>query len=125
MALFGVRTQLSQNDAAPYGRTRPSDGGVRSGGDIVESGAYAGREGIYHFSNEGVCSWYDFAHAIAAEAGHTQCTIEPCHSSEYPPKVERPAYSVLDKSKIKATFGVRIPHWTESLKVCMKNLKNL
>ena len=93
--------------------------------DIVESGAYAGREGIYHFSNEGVCSWYDFAHAIAAEAGHTQCTIEPCHSSEYPSKVERPAYSVLDKSKIKATFGVKIPHWTESLKVCMKNLKNL
>ena len=93
--------------------------------DIVESGAYAGREGVYHFSNEGVCSWYDFAHAIAAEAGHTQCTIEPCHSSEYPSKVERPAYSVLDKSKIKATFGVRIPHWTESLKVCMKNLKNL
>lgn len=89
------------------------------------SGAYAGREGVYHFSNEGVCSWYDFAHAIAAEAGHTQCTIEPCHSSEYPSKVERPAYSVLDKSKIKATFGVRIPHWTESLKVCMKNLKNL
>lgn len=138
MALFGVRAQLFQNDAAPYGRTRPSDGGVRPDGDadlcwrlartifdIVESGAYAGREGVYHFSNEGVCSWYDFAHAIAAEAGHTQCTIEPCHSSEYPSKVERPAYSVLDKSKIKATFGVRIPHWTESLKVCMKNLKNL
>ena len=57
------------------------------------------------FRTRGVCSWYDFAHAIAAEAGHTQCTIEPCHSSEYPSKVERPAYSVLDKSKIKATFG--------------------
>ena len=92
---------------------------------IVEGGYFAGNEGLYHFSNEGVCSWYDFAHAIAAEAGHTQCTIEPCHSSEYPSKVERPAYSVLDKSKIKATFGVKIPHWTESLKVCMKNLKNL
>ena len=91
--------------------------------EIVESGAYAGREGIYHFSNEGVCSWYDFAHAIAAGAGHTQCEIVPCHSSEYPSKVTRPAYSVLDKSKIKATFGVKIPHWTESLDVCMKNLK--
>ena len=91
--------------------------------DIVESGTYAGREGIYHFSDEGVCSWYDFAHAIAAEAGHTQCRIVPCHSSEYPSKVERPAYSVLDKSKIKAAFGVEIPHWTESLKRCMKNLK--
>ena len=92
---------------------------------LIETGRYAGNEGVYHFTDEGVCSWYDFAHAIAAEAGHTQCTIEPCHSSEYPSKVERPAYSVLDKSKIKATFGVRIPHWTESLKVCMKNLKNL
>ncbi len=90
--------------------------------DIVECGAYAGREGIYHFSNEGVCSWYDFAHAIAAEAGHTHCVIEPCHSSEYPSKVERPAFSVLDKSKVKATFGVKIPHWTESLRICMKNV---
>lgn len=93
--------------------------------DIVESGAYAGREGIYHFSNEGVCSWYDFAHAIAVEAGHTQCEILPCHSSEYPSKVARPTYSVLDKSKIKAAFGVKIPHWTTSLKICMENLKNL
>ena len=90
--------------------------------DIIESGAYAGREGIYHFSNEGVCSWYDFAHAIAAEAGHTQCEILPCHSSEYPSKVARPTYSVLDKSKIKVVFGVKIPHWTTSLKNCMKNL---
>ena len=89
---------------------------------IVESGAYDGREGIYHFSNEGVCSWYDFAHAIAAEAGRTQCEILPCHSSEYPSKVTRPAYSVLDKSKIKATFGIKIPHWRESLEICMRNL---
>lgn len=93
--------------------------------DIVERGTYAGQEGIYHFSNEGVCSWYDFAHAIAAEAGHTHCEIVPCHSSEYPSKVTRPTYSVLDKSKIKAAFGVRIPHWTESLKLCISNLKNL
>jgi len=92
--------------------------------DIVETGRYAGREGIYHFSNEGVCSWYDFACAIAAEAGHTRCRIVPCHSSEYPSKTARPAYSVLDKTKIKTTFGVEIPHWTESLKRCMKNLKN-
>ena len=92
--------------------------------DIVESGAYAGHEGVYHYSNEGVCSWYDFAHAIAAEAGHTRCEVVPCHSSEYPSKVKRPTYSVLDKTKIKTTFGLKIPHWTVSLKQCLKNLKN-
>lgn len=92
--------------------------------DIVESGAYAGHEGIYHYSNEGVCSWYDFAHTIAATAGHTQCEVAPCHSSEYPSKVKRPTYSVLDKTKIKTTFGLHIPHWTVSLDECMKNLKN-
>ena len=92
---------------------------------LIEAGRYTGNEGVYHFTDEGVCSWYDFAHAIAAEAGHTHCEIVPCHSSEYPSKVTRPTYSVLDKSKIKAAFGVRIPHWTESLKLCISNLKNL
>ncbi len=83
-----------------------------------------GKSGIYHFSNEGVCSWYDFAKAIADLAGHTECDIRPCHSSEFPSPVKRPAYSVLDKTKIKETFGIGIPYWTDSLKVCMRNLKN-
>lgn len=78
-------------------------------------------EGIYHFSDEGVCSWFDFAVEIAALAGNT-CNISPCHSSEFPSKVERPNYSVLDKTKVKKTFSVSIPHWRESLKVCMQRL---
>ena len=78
--------------------------------------------GIYNFSNEGVCSWYDFARTIAELAGHDSCEILPCHSDEFPSKVHRPAYSVLDKTKIKNTFGLRIPYWTESLRVCLNNL---
>ena len=93
--------------------------------DIVENRKYEGREGIYHYSNEGVCSWYDFAKAIADLAGHTACDIRPCRSDEFPSKVRRPAYSVLDKTKIKMTFGLRIPYWTDSLKTCLKNLKAL
>lgn len=91
---------------------------------IVEGHKYEGHEGIYHYSNEGVCSWYDFTKAIAEQAGHTACDIRPCHSDEFPSKVKRPAYSVLDKTKIKTTFGIRIPYWTDSLKTCLKNLKN-
>ena len=82
------------------------------------------KEGIYHYSNEGVCSWYDFTQMIAAYAGHTECDIQPCHSDEFPSPVKRPSYSVLDKTKIKETFGIRIPYWTESLKRCIDNLKN-
>lgn len=93
--------------------------------DIVENRKYEGREGIYHYSNEGVCSWYDFAKAIAGLAGHTACHIRPCRSDAFPSKVRRPAYSVLDKTKIKTTFGLRIPYWTDSLKTCLKNLKAL
>ena len=81
------------------------------------------KRGIYHFSNEGVCSWFDFTKKIAELAGHTACDIEPCHSDEFPSPVKRPAYSVLDKTKIKETFGLRIPYWTDSLKVCMRNMK--
>lgn len=91
--------------------------------DILENRKYEGNEGIYHFSNEGVCSWYDFTKMIAEYAGHTACDIQPCHSDEFPSPVTRPSYSVLDKTKIKHTFGIRIPYWTESLKVCLKNLK--
>jgi len=78
---------------------------------------------IFHYSNEGVCSWYDFAKMIAEYAGHTSCDIQPCHSEEFPSPVHRPAYSVLDKSKIKETFGLKIPYWTESLRKCIKNLE--
>lgn len=91
--------------------------------DILENRKYAGNEGVYHFSNEGVCSWYDFTKMIAEYAGHSGCDIRPCHSDEFPSPVTRPSYSVLDKTKIKNTFGIRIPYWTESLKVCLKNLK--
>ena len=77
---------------------------------------------IYHYSNEGVCSWYDFAKAIAEYSGHSACDIQPCHSDEFPSKVKRPSYSVLDKSKIKAAFGLSIPYWTDSLKKCIRNL---
>ena len=92
--------------------------------EIVQGRKYDGREGVYHFSDEGVCSWYDFARAIAGYAGHTGCDIGPCHSSEFPSKVRRPSFSVLDKTKVKQTFGIRIPHWTESLKACIENPKN-
>ncbi|WP_297451344.1 dTDP-4-dehydrorhamnose reductase [uncultured Alistipes sp.] len=90
---------------------------------IVEERKYEGREGVYHFSDEGVCSWYDFAAEIAGYAGHTACEIRPCHSDEFPSKVKRPAYSVLDKTKIKETFGLRIPHWRESLGRCLERME--
>jgi dTDP-4-dehydrorhamnose reductase len=83
------------------------------------------KNGIYHFSNEGVCSWYDFTKVIAALSGHTECDIQPCHSHEFPSPVIRPAYSVLDKTKIKETFGIRIPYWMDSLKVCLQNMQAL
>ena len=80
--------------------------------------------GVYHFSNEGVCSWYDFTQMIAKIAGHTACDIQPCYSSEYPSPVTRPSYSVLDKRTIKETFEVKIPYWVDSLEKCIANLKN-
>lgn len=96
-------------------------------------------EGIYHYSNEGVCSWFDFTkmiQQIAVELGtleptetwnsetHSHCDVQPCHSNEFPSPVTRPSYSVLDKTKIKETFGITVPYWTESLKKCIANLKN-
>ena len=80
--------------------------------------------GIYHYSNEGVCSWYDFTKMIAEYNGTTECDVQPCHSNEFPSPVKRPAYSVLDKTKIKEVFGVKVPYWTESLKQCISYLKN-
>ena len=90
---------------------------------IIETRMINGNEGIYHYSNEGVCSWFDFTKIIAELAGNTQCDIQPCHSSEFPSKVVRPSYSVLDKTKFKETFGIKVPYWTDSLKKCIKNLK--
>ena len=82
------------------------------------------RTGIYHFSDEGVCSWFDFTKVIAQMAGHTECDIQPCHSDEFPSPVRRPAYSVLDKTKVKETFGIEIPYWMDSLRQCIENIKN-
>lgn len=91
--------------------------------DIVENRKYVGHSGVYHYSNEGVCSWYDFAVNIARLAGNTDCDIRPCHSDEFPSPVKRPAYSVLDKTKIKQVFGLDIPYWTDSLRQCMQRMK--
>lgn len=78
--------------------------------------------GVYHFSNEGVCSWYDFTKSIHRLANITTCQVRPLHTAEYPALAPRPAYSVLDKTKIKQTFGMEIPHWEESLKRCVMQL---
>ena len=91
---------------------------------IVEKGLYAGNEGTYHFSDEGACSWYDFAVEIAAAVGHDKCRIEPCRTADYPTAARRPAYSVLDKSKLKRTFGIEIPHWRESMRYCLHRIYN-
>ena len=80
------------------------------------------KAGIYHFSNEGVCSWFDFTKMIAEYAGNKECDIQPCHSDEFPSPVKRPSYSVLDKTKVKEVFCINIPYWTDSLKVCLNNL---
>lgn len=89
---------------------------------IVENRQFDGNEGIYHYSNEGVCSWYDFTKMIAEISGNSECDIQPCHSDEFPSPVVRPSYSVLDKTKFKETFNLSIPYWTESLKKCISGL---
>lgn len=91
--------------------------------DIIENRKFEGNTGIYHYSNEGVCSWFDFTKLIAEIAGNKACDIQPCHSDEFPSPVKRPAYSVLDKSKVKETFGISVPYWMDSLKICMDNIK--
>ena len=78
--------------------------------------------GVYHFSNEGVCSWYDFTKAIHRLAGINTCSVKPLHTSEYPTKAKRPHYSVLDKSKIKHTYGIEVPYWEDSLQKCIAQL---
>ena len=88
---------------------------------IIEERRYDELEGVYHFSNEGVISWYDFAKEICELSGNV-CDIQPCHSDEFPSKVKRPSYSVLDKTKIKNSLNITIPHWKESLKKCINKL---
>lgn len=80
------------------------------------------KSGVYHFSNEGVCSWFDFTKMIAEYAGNNNCDVQPCHSDEFSSQVKRPAYSVLDKTNVKETFGISVPYWTESLKKCIANI---
>lgn len=91
-------------------------------GHIINNKLYESNYGIYHFSNEGVCSWYDFTIQIARLAGNNGCDIQPCHSSEFPSPVTRPAYSVFDKTKVKNTFGIKISYWVDSLMTCMENM---
>ena len=92
--------------------------------DIIENRKFEGNTGIYHYSNEGVCSWFDFTKMIAEIAGNTNCEIQPCHTDEFPSPVKRPAFSVLDKTKVKDTFGIKVPYWTKSLRKCMSNMKS-
>ena len=90
--------------------------------DIIENRKAASNEGLYHYSNQGECTWYEFARTIAAYSGNTECKINPCTSEEYPSPVRRPSYSVLDKTRIKKAFGMSVPHWTDSLKKCLNNI---
>lgn len=88
---------------------------------VLSERLYTKHQGIYHFSNEGVISWYDFAQEICTLSGNT-CDIQPCHSHEFPSKVTRPSYSVLDKTKVKNDFGITIPYWRDSLVRCINQL---
>ena len=90
--------------------------------EIITERKYEGNTGIYHYSNEGVTSWYDFTQMIARISGHLECDIQPCYSSEYPSPVKRPSYSVLDKKTFKDTFGIKVPYWVDSLETCIKNI---
>ena len=112
----GVPTVEKQQETQPVSSPFPTGEGR---GEACYS-----KSGIYHFSNEGVCSWYDFTKAIALLAGNTACEILPCHSSEFPSPVTRPSYSVLDKTKIKETFNLSIPYWLDSLRKCEEHLLN-
>ena len=89
---------------------------------IITDRTFRDHQGVYHYSNEGVCSWYDFTKMIAEIAGNKGCDIKPCHSDEFPSPVTRPSYSVLDKTKVKTTFDIEVPYWTDSLKKCISQL---
>lgn len=90
--------------------------------EVIERNRYEGNEGIYHYSGQGVCSWYDFAVAIRDIAGLQNCEVRPCRSDEFPSPVARPAYSVLDKTKAEQRLGLTIPHWLTSLAPVVKSL---
>jgi dTDP-4-dehydrorhamnose reductase len=90
--------------------------------DLLETKPLEALSGIYHYSNEGVCSWYDFTKSIAEMSGNTSCEIQPCHSDEFPSSVIRPPYSVLDKTKLKKDFNLTVPYWRDSLSICINNL---
>lgn len=92
---------------------------------IVEEELDKGHEGLYHYSNEGVCSWFDFAKTIAQKAGNTACDVRPCHSDEFPSPVVRPSFSVLDKTLFKNTFALDVPYWTDSLELCLQGIKKM
>ena len=92
---------------------------------IIGERRFEGRAGIYHYANEGACTWFDFAKRIAELAGHTGCEIRPCRSEEFPSQVRRPHYSVLDKTKFKQTFGLAIPDWEDALVRCLQQLNAL
>lgn len=93
--------------------------------EIITERKYEGNTGIYHYSNEGVTSWYDFTQMIARISGHLECDIQPCYSSEYPSPVKRPSYSVLDKKTFRDTFGIKVPYWVDSLETCIKNIQTI
>ena len=116
-AIGVILADYAGHSSSEAGHSRSEAGHSRSeaGHSRLDRESYP-HGGIYHFSNEGVCSWYDFTKAIAALAGHDACDIQPCHSDEFPSKVKRPAYSVLDKSKIKESFSVEVPYWVDSLR---------
>ena len=123
---FNDNTSNTESQPADSKLVSPSPLG-RDGRGLSSEGrgeACYSKSGIYHFSNEGVCSWYDFTKAIALLAGNTACEILPCHSSEFPSPVTRPSYSVLDKTKIKETFNLSIPYWLDSLRKCEEHLLN-
>ena len=124
---FNDNTSNTESQPADSKLVSPSPLG-RDGRGLSSEGrgeACYSKSGIYHFSNEGVCSWYDFTKAIAQIAGNTSCDIQPCHSSEFPSPVTRPSYSVLDKTKIKNTFNITIPYWLDSLRKCEEHLLSL
>lgn len=93
--------------------------------EIITERKYEGNTGIYHYSNEGVTSWYDFTQMIARISDHLECDIQPCYSSEYPSPVKRPSYSVLDKKTFRDTFGIKVPYWVDSLETCIKNIQTI
>ena len=129
-ALVVVSDKCASGGCAQRAALSGSGGRAKRSGDYSEPNTSLQKDydhiyGIYHYSNEGVCSWYDFAKTIAEYAGHTECDIQPCHSDEFPSKVIRPAYSVIDKTKIKETFGLKIPYWTDSLRKCINNLQEI